>query len=256
MLRGSFAMIRFTRLLTAAGIIFACPAAAQVTSIDPNQADQYAAPADASAETAPPAEDPYAADALPPADDAAAPSGDADAAPVTTTTAATSKSDVPPGTVSNSEVLRAAESVFGKGAAGLAGMIENILRDQGEPSGYIKGEEAGAAVGFGARYGSGTLTHNVEGDRRVFWRGPSIGFDAGIDADRVFILVYNLHDSEQLFRPYASAEGKAYIAGGLTAAYLRRGDVVLIPIRMGVGVRLGVNAGYTRFSKKKSILPL
>jgi len=99
------------------------------------------------------------------------------------------------------------------------------------------------------------MRHKIEGDRPVYWTGPSIGFDAGGDANKVFILVYNLHDSQQLFRRYPAAEGKAYVVGGFTASYLRRGDVVLIPVRLGIGVRLGVNAGYLKFSEKSKILP-
>ena len=157
--------------------------------------------------------------------------------------------------MSSDDVLTAAEGTFGKGAAGLAEIIENILKEQGRPSAYIAGSEAGGALVIGARYGSGTLHHKVEGQRKVFWTGPSIGFDAGADANKVFVLAYNLHDAEQLFRPYPAAEGKAYLVGGFTASYLRRGDVVLIPVRLGAGVRLGANVGYMRFRKKGSWLP-
>lgn len=157
--------------------------------------------------------------------------------------------------VANGDVLEAAEGVFGRGAAGLAGLIEDILRDQGEPIGYIAGREAGGAIGIGAKFGSGTLFHKVEGQSKVYWRGPSIGFDAGADANKVFVLVYNLDDGEDLFKAYPAAEGKAYLVGGFTAAYLKRKDVVLIPVRLGAGVRLGANVGYMRFSKKNSWLP-
>jgi hypothetical protein len=134
-------------------------------------------------------------------------------------------------------------------------MLERILSEQGEPIAYISGEEAGGAFVFGVRYGSGTMRHRIEGDRTVYWTGPSVGFDFGADANKVFVLVYNLHDSQKLFRRYPGAEGHAYFVGGFTAQYLRRGDVVLIPIRLGVGVRLGVNAGYMRFSERNRWLP-
>ena len=153
------------------------------------------------------------------------------------------------------DIFDAAENLFGRGAQGLAGMIERILGEQGEPIAYISGEEAGGALGFGVRYGSGVMRHRVEGDRNVYWTGPSIGFDAGAQASKVFVLVYNLNDAQRLFRRYPAAEGNAYMVGGFTASYLRRGDVVLIPIRMGVGLRLGVNAGYMRFSQKNRWLP-
>jgi hypothetical protein len=153
------------------------------------------------------------------------------------------------------DIFDAAENLFGRGAEGLAGLIERILGEQGEPIAYISGEEAGGALVFGVRYGSGVMRHRVEGDRNVYWTGPSIGFDAGAQASKVFVLVYNLNDAQRLFRRYPAAEGNAYMVGGFTASYLRRGDVVLIPIRMGVGLRLGVNAGYMRFSQKNRWLP-
>jgi hypothetical protein len=160
-----------------------------------------------------------------------------------------------PGTYGQDDLIGAAEGVFGKGAKGLAGLIEDLLRKQGEPNGYIVGREAGGAFIFGARYGSGTLFHKVEGERKVYWTGPSLGFDAGANAGNTFVLVYNLFDSEDIFKRYPAGEGQAYLVGGLYASYMRRGDVVLIPIRMGAGLRLGVNAGYMRFSKKHRWLP-
>ncbi len=158
-------------------------------------------------------------------------------------------------TVPREDVFNAAEGVFGRGAQGLAGLLENILRDQGEPVAYIAGSEAGGAFVFGVRYGSGVMRHQVEGERTVYWTGPSLGFDVGADANKVFVLVYNLHDSQDLFRRYPAGEGHAYFVGGFSAQYMRRGDVVLIPIRLGVGMRLGVNAGYMRFSERNRWLP-
>jgi hypothetical protein len=145
--------------------------------------------------------------------------------------------------------------LFGDGAEGLAGILERIIGDQGEPIAYISGQEAGGAFVFGLRYGSGVMRHRIEGDRNVYWTGPSLGFDVGADANKVFVLVYNLNDSQRLFRRYPNAEGHAYVVGGFTAGYLRRGDVVLIPVRLGVGMRLGVNAGYMRFSQRNRWLP-
>lgn len=181
--------------------------------------------------------------------------------PVTTTDAGTDAGTAANGaapagaTVPRRDIFDAAENLFGRGAEGLAGIIERILGDQGEPIAYISGEEAGGAFVFGLRYGSGVMRHQIEGDRNVYWTGPSVGFDAGAQASKVFVLVYNLHDAQRLFRRYPSAEGNAYMVGGFTASYLRRGDIVLIPIRMGVGLRLGVNAGYMRFSQRNRWLP-
>lgn len=153
------------------------------------------------------------------------------------------------------DLIGAAEGVFGKGAEGLARMIQDLLKKQGEPNAYIVGREAGGAFIVGARYGSGTLYHKVEGQRPVYWTGPSIGFDAGANAGNTFVLVYNLYDSEELYKRFPAGEGQAYLVGGLHASYMRRGDTVLIPIRVGAGLRLGVNAGYMKFSKKQRWLP-
>jgi hypothetical protein len=153
------------------------------------------------------------------------------------------------------DLIGAAQGVFGKGAEGLAGIIEKILKDQGQPNAYIAGREASGAVVVGLRYGSGTLFHKVEGERKIYWTGPSIGFDLGANASKSFVLIYNLYDGQDLFRRFPQAEGTAYLVGGFTASYLRRGNVVLIPIRLGVGWRLGVNAGYMNFTQKAKWLP-
>ena len=158
-------------------------------------------------------------------------------------------------TYGEDDLIGAAEGVFGKGADGLAKMIEGLLEKQGRPNAYIVGREAGGAFIVGARYGSGTLHHKVEGDRKVYWTGPSVGFDVGASAANTFVLVYNLYDSEALFNRFPAGEGQAYFVGGLNASYMRRGDVVLIPIRVGAGLRLGVNAGYMKFSKEQKWVP-
>jgi hypothetical protein len=152
-------------------------------------------------------------------------------------------------------VLGAAEGVFGKGAAGLAGLIEKIFKDQGRPNAYIAGNEAGGAIAVGVRYGSGTLFHKIEGQRPVFWTEPSIGFDLGANAAKTFVLIYNLDDTQELYHRFPAAEGNVYVVGGFTASYLRRGHIVVVPIRLGVGVRLGANVGYMRFREKGSWLP-
>lgn len=153
------------------------------------------------------------------------------------------------------DLIGAAEGVFGKGAQGLAQMIEDLLRQQGEPNGYIVGREGSGALVVGLRYGSGTLHHKVEGERPVYWTGPSVGFDAGANAGNAFVLVYNLYDSQDLYHRFVAGEGQAYFVGGFHVSYLKRGDVVLIPVRMGAGLRLGANIGYMRFSEKQRWLP-
>lgn len=252
------------KLLAAASIVLGAPAAAQVTTIDPNDPGEWEPAATAPAQQQPdldpvdsdweevpeyqpvdPATAPAGAPAVPAAP--AAPAGNAEQR----ASAAVSQ------TVTKGSVLSAAEGVFGRGAEGLASLIESILARQGEPSAYITGSEAGGAVVVGLRYGKGMLHHQTQGDSKVYWTGPSIGFDLGGDANKVFVLVYNLSNADQLFeaKRFGAAEGNAYVVGGFKASYLRNGNTVLIPIRMGVGARLGVNAGYMKFTKKGTWIP-
>lgn len=160
-----------------------------------------------------------------------------------------------PATFAEEDVLGAAEDVFGKGAEGLAEIVRKSMKDYGQPNGYIVGREAGGAIIFGLRYGSGRLYHKVEGEMPVHWTGPSVGFDIGGDGSKTFALVYNLNNTEDLFRRYPAAEGKAYLIGGFTANYLQRDDIIIVPIKLGVGWRLGLNAGYLKFSKKGKVVP-
>ena len=158
-------------------------------------------------------------------------------------------------TYKEDDLIGAAQGLFGEGAEGIARLIQDLLAEQGEPNAYIVGREASGEFIIGARYGSGTLYHKVEGQRPVYWTGPSIGFDVGANAGNTFVLVYNLYDTEQLYERYPAGEGQLYVVGGLTASYLRKGNVVLIPIRLGAGLRLGINAGYMKFSKEQKWLP-
>jgi hypothetical protein len=180
-------------------------------------------------------------------------------APATAPAAATAPAPATPAaadaTFKEDDVIAKAEDVFGKGAEGLADIVKKTFKDRGEPNAYIVGREAGGAFIVGVRYGSGMLYHKVEGEKRVHWTGPSVGFDIGGDGSKVFALVYNLNDTEELFNRYPAAEGKAYLIGGFTANYLQRKDVVIVPIKLGVGWRLGLNAGYLKFSKKGKWLP-
>ncbi|WP_277969571.1 DUF1134 domain-containing protein [Sphingomonas echinoides] len=158
-------------------------------------------------------------------------------------------------TFQQGELLAAAEGTFGKGAAGLAGILERTLKEQGQPNAYISGREASGAIVVGLRYGKGTMFHKVEGEQPVYWTGPSVGFDLGGDANKVFVLVYNLYDTAELFHRFPAAEGRVYFVGGFAATYLRRGNTVLIPIRLGVGWRQGINIGYMKFSKTSKWFP-
>ncbi|HEX9964278.1 MAG TPA: DUF1134 domain-containing protein [Allosphingosinicella sp.] len=256
----------FVRLAAAAALVLAASAApGQVTNVDPNTAAgssavEEDAPAGSAEESWAREEPDYqpvdSGDQAPAAEPGFQGSAPDKAAAAPAGTASQRASRAAKGeTIGVKKVLGAAEGVFGKGAEGLADLIEDVLRERGDPTGYITGREAGGAFVAGVRYGSGMLHHQIEGDRKVHWTGPSVGFDFGANADKVFVLVYNLHDSERLFRRFPAGEGKAYVVGGFTASYLRRGDVVLIPIRLGVGARLGINAGYMRFSQKSKWLP-
>ncbi len=158
-------------------------------------------------------------------------------------------------TYQDDDLIGAAEGVFGKGAKGLAGLIEDILKKQGRPNAYIAGREASGAFVVGLRYGSGKLHHKIEGEKPVYWTGPSIGFDVGGNAANSFVLVYNLYDTEDLYQRFPAGEGAAYFVGGFHVSYLRSGDKVLIPVRLGAGLRLGANVGYMKFSKKQKWLP-
>ena len=224
---------------------------AQVRTIDPNTAidADLAPPPPAISQPTAPGVDSSVYDGPRAIEDPATATG----APVT----ANSPPAAPDPTISYQEddLIGAAEGVFGKGAEGLAGLIEKVLKDQGRPNAYIAGREASGAFVVGLRYGSGTLNHKVEGKREVYWTGPSIGFDVGGNASNTFVLVYNLYDTQDLYHRFPAAEGTAYLVGGFTASYLRWGNVVLIPIRLGVGYRLGVNAGYMKFSEKRNWLP-
>ncbi|WP_394653752.1 EipA family protein [uncultured Sphingomonas sp.] len=237
-------------------------AQAQVRTIDPNSAiDADLAPRTDQTRTTPPAAtSPYS----PPAE-TPVPSPSTDPAPAGDTSRTTGTGIDPmaerttaaeaSGTYKRDDVLTAAEGVFGKGAQGLAGMVEKVLKDQGEPNAYIAGREVSGAFVVGLRYGSGVMTHRVEGTRQVYWTGPSLGFDVGGDASKVFVLVYNLYDTQDLFHRFPAGEGRVFFIGGFAATYLRRGNTVVIPIRLGVGWRLGANVGYMRFSEKSRWLP-
>ncbi|MDX1593481.1 MAG: DUF1134 domain-containing protein [Gammaproteobacteria bacterium] len=158
-------------------------------------------------------------------------------------------------TYDQDEVLAAAESFFGEGAEGLAKVVEKIFAEQGRPNGTIAGEEISGAVGVGLRYGKGTLRMKAGAERQVFWTGPSIGFDAGGNASKVFVLVYRLDRVENLFQRFPGVDGSAYWIGGVGANYQRSGDIVLAPIRLGVGLRFGANIGYMNYTRKRTWNP-
>lgn len=239
--------IRKIALAFAAAAMVASPGSAQINTVDPNDVIDSDLGTPPSVPNPPPEENVTVQDGVPTEGSPPAAQGAPQDSPVTPAP--------PTDTFQEDDLIGAAEGVFGKGAQGLGKLIEDILKKQGRPNAYIAGREGGGAFVVGLRYGSGTLNHKIEGQKPVYWTGPSIGFDAGANAGSTFVLVYNLHDSEDLYKRYPSGEGVAYLVGGFNASYLRRGDVVLIPIRVGAGLRLGANVGYMKFSKKQQWLP-
>lgn len=153
------------------------------------------------------------------------------------------------------EVVAEAQGFFGRGAEGLADVLNRVFRDKGPPSGYIKGEEGGGAVGLGFRYGNGTLYLSDGTSTDVYWRGPSIGFDVGGSAAKTFILVYDLPDLDSIYSRFAGVEGSLYFVGGVGVNYNRSEETVLAPVRFGVGWRQGVNVGYLHLRRDRAWHP-
>lgn len=144
---------------------------------------------------------------------------------------------------------------FGTVSRGLAQVVEEATRRWGQPNAYILGQEASGAFVAGARYGEGVMYTRNAGDTPVFWQGPSLGFDAGADGARTMMLVYNLPSVQAIFRRFGGVDGSAYLIGGFGFTALTADDVVVVPIRSGVGARLGVNLGYLKFTHKSTWNP-
>jgi len=153
-------------------------------------------------------------------------------------------------------VRKAATDFFGETTEGLARVIEKAFKEQGRPNGFIRGEEASAALTVGVRYGEGTLTMKSGGSAKVYWAGPSIGFDVGANASKVFVLVYKLPNTGAIYRRFGGVDGSLYYIGGAGINYQRNGSVTLAPIRLGVGLRAGASVGYLHYRREKSLLPL
>lgn len=160
------------------------------------------------------------------------------------------------GTYSENELIEGISNHLGVTSESAASTIERLFKDRGRPTAYITGEEGGGAFIGGARYGKGTLWMKDGSSRKVYWQGPSVGFDWGVDASKVFTLVYGLNDANFIFRRFPGADGSAFLVAGMAVHYQSANGVTLAPIRSGVGVRLGVNVGYTSYTKKRSIIPL
>jgi hypothetical protein len=160
-----------------------------------------------------------------------------------------------PTTYSKDETLQAAEQFFGGTSQGLAKAIEKAFKELGQPNAYIQGSEGSGAFFVGLRYGEGQLYYKGGGAMKVYWQGPSIGWDIGGNASKVFTLVYNLHWTRDLFQKFPGVDGSLYLVAGVGLNYLRSGQITLAPIRTGVGLRAGANVGYLTFTQQKSWNP-
>jgi len=159
-------------------------------------------------------------------------------------------------TYDQESTLKAATDFFGQTTEGLGKVIEKAFRDEGRPNGYIRGEEVAGALTVGLRYGEGKLQLKSGAERKLYWAGPSIGFDAGANASKVFVLVYHLRDPDAIYQRYPGVDGSLYVIGGAGINYQRLEGVTLAPIRLGVGLRAGASLGYMHYRRDKSLNPL
>ena len=176
---------------------------------------------------------------------------------------AAAQSGPPPGTLTaeesrfnSTEIVNAGHNFFGTVSRGLAQIVERAVSKWGLPNGYVLGEEAGGAFVAGLRYGEGMLYTKNAGDLKVYWQGPSIGWDVGGEGARTMMLIYNLPNTSAIYERFGGIDGSAYFIGGFGMTALTANHVVLVPIRSGVGLRLGANVGYLKFTPKATWNPL
>jgi hypothetical protein len=163
--------------------------------------------------------------------------------------------DGPSRSYSSNEIVDAGHRFFGTITKGLAGVVEYAFQQQGRPNGYILGQDAGGALIAGVRYGEGVLYTKDAGTHRVYWQGPSIGYDVGGDGSKVMVLVYNLRDPSDIYQRFGGVDGSAYMVGGVGLTFQKSGDIVTAPIRTGVGLRLGANIGYLKYTPSPTWFP-
>jgi len=158
-------------------------------------------------------------------------------------------------TYTTEEIVDIGHGFFGKTTRGVATAVEYVFQRQGEPTAYIIGEEASGSFVGGLRYGEGTIYYKNGTKVRIYWQGPSVGFDFGANGSRSLVLVYNSHDASELHTRFGGVEGSAYFIGGVGVNFQQQGNIVLAPIRTGVGARLGANVGYLKYSGKPTWNP-
>jgi len=159
-------------------------------------------------------------------------------------------------TYSSEEIIEKGHHFFGKTTRGVAEAVEYVFSSRGEPTAYIVGEEGAGAVVAGLRFGEGTIYYKNGAKERIFWQGPSVGFDFGGNGSRALVLVYNSTSPDDLFDVrFAGVEGSAYLVGGLGVNYEKHKDIILAPIRTGVGARIGANVGYLKYTSEPTWNP-
>ncbi len=158
-------------------------------------------------------------------------------------------------TYNRDEVNREVMGFFESGSRGLAEMVARAFKDLGQPTGFIKGNEAGGALVVGLRYGTGTLHIKGRPPVAVYWQSPSLGLDLGVNAVKVFTLVYGTTNPNEIFQRFPGVDGSAYVLGGFGMNYQRSDNITLAPIRFGVGLRLGANVGYQHYTRTQEVNP-
>ena len=153
------------------------------------------------------------------------------------------------------EIVTTGHQFFGKTSRDLARAVESVFEKQGEPTAYIVGEEAAGSFVGGLRYGEGTIYYKNGTKQRIYWQGPSVGFDFGANGSRSLVLVYNSSSPADLYTRFAGVEGSAYLIGGFGVNFQQNDQIILAPIRTGVGARLGANVGYLKYSQRPSWNP-
>jgi hypothetical protein len=156
---------------------------------------------------------------------------------------------------SQNEIVQAGANFFGVTTEAFAKAVQRVFHDQGLPDAYVKGDEGSGAFIVGLRYGSGYLIRKGREPIKVYWQGPSVGFDFGGNASKCFVLIYNLRNSDRLFQKFPGVDGSFYFVAGIGVNYDRADHVTLAPMRTGVGLRAGVNAGYLTFTREHTLNP-
>ncbi len=154
------------------------------------------------------------------------------------------------------EIIGAGHHFFGGITSGLANAVEYAFKSQGRPNGYILGEDAGGALIVGLRYGEGTLYTKDAGTHKVFWQGPSLGYDAGAEGSKTLVLVYNMREPSEIYERFGGVQGSAYLIGGVSIQFQKYNDVTLAVIRSGLGLRLGASIGYLKYTREPTWNPL